>query len=406
MGGAALADWDAVTAVAAAAPVWPLDAFELSEAGRVDALVALQRLRGWVDAQELRLLATMTPPGDELAADLTATEVGCALRLSPVTVTSKLHLADELVRRLPATLAALEAGAITVRHVQILSDAITPLDDADATKVEARVLRRASDQTPAAFRASVQRSVLAADPRAAEQRHQQALDDRRVCARPAGDGMGELWGLLPLDGLATVMTALNAVAAGKIPGDDRTVDQRRADALVALAQQGLHDPNLPTQQGRRPAVQVTVAASTLAGADEQPGELDGYGPIPAAMARALAFDPTGIWRRLITDPQGRLLDYGRTTYRPPQDLTDFVVARDRRCRFPGCNRAARRCHIDHQHPYDAGGSTSPCNCECLCEHHHRLKHETGWTVTGDPADTLLWTSPTGHQYRSPPGEYG
>jgi hypothetical protein len=57
------AEWDATVAVAAAAPIWPLDAFELSESGRVDALVALQRLRGWADAQELRLIAAMSAPG-------------------------------------------------------------------------------------------------------------------------------------------------------------------------------------------------------------------------------------------------------------------------------------------------------------------------------------------------------
>jgi hypothetical protein len=404
MSGAAA--WDVTVAVAAAAPIWPLDAFELSDSGRVDALVALQRLRGWADAQELRLIAAMSAPGDDVAAELAEAEIGCALRLSPVAVGAKLQLADELTRRLPATLAALEAGTITARHVSVLVDAVTQLDDEVAARVEARVLAKAPTQTPAAFRAAVQRAVLAVDPRGAQERHEQVVPDRRVCGRPGNDGMGELWALLPLDGLATVMTSVNAVAAATIVGDERTMDQRRADALIALAEQGLLDPSLPSQQGRRPAVQVTVAASTLAGADEQPGELDGYGPIPSAMARALAYDPTGTWRRLITDPQGRLLDYGRSTYRPPQDLTDFVVARDRRCRFPGCNRTARRCHIDHQHPYDAGGSTAPCNCQCLCEHHHRLKHQAGWTVVGDPADTLLWTSPTGHQYRSPPGEYG
>jgi hypothetical protein len=400
------AEWDATVAVAAAAPFWPLDAFELSESGRVDALVALQRLRGWTDAQELRLIAAMSRPGDQLAVELAEAEIGCALRLSPSAVGAKLQLADQLTRRLPATLAALEAGTVTARHVSVLVDAVSLLEDEVAARVEARVLAKAPSQTPAALRAAVQRAVLAVDPRGAQQRHEQAVPDRRVCGRPVNDGMGELWALMPLDGLATVMTSVNAIAAATTPGDERTMDQRRADALIALAEQGLLDPSLPSQHGRRPAVQVTIAASTLTGADQQPGELDGYGPIPAAMARALAYDPTGTWRRLITDPQGRLLDYGRSTYRPPQDLTDFITARDRRCRFPGCNRAARRCHIDHQHPYNAGGSTTPRNCQCLCEHHHRLKHQTSWTVTGDPADTLLWTSPTGHQYRSPPGQYG
>ncbi len=400
-------DLDAVAAVAAAAPLWPLDAFGLSEAARVDALAGLQRLSGWADAQQARLLAAMIPPGaDELTRELAAAEVGAALRLAPSSVMAKLQLAEELVRRLPGTLALLEAGQITARHATVLSDAIAPLSDELAATVEHRVLAGAGRQTVAAFRAAVQRAVLAVDPRQAEERHQAALEDRRVCVRPVADGMAELWALLPAEGAATLMTTLNAIAAGKLPGEQRSADQRRADALVALASAALSGASLPSQQGRRPAVQVTVAATTLLGLDEQPGELDGYGPIPAAMARALAFDPTGTWRRLLTDPAGRLLDHGQTTYRPPQDLTDFLIARDRRCRFPGCSRPARRCHLDHQTPYgQPGGVTAPGNCQALCEHHHRLKHEGGWTVTGDPADELTWTSPTGHHYRSPPGQY-
>ena len=123
------------------------------------------------------------------------------------------------------------------------------------------------------------------------------------------------------------------------------------------------------------------------------------------MARALASDATGTWRRILTEPgTGRLLDYGTTTYKPPQPLVDFVVARDRHCRFPGCARPARRCDVDHQTPFP-DGPTSARNCEALCEHHHRLKHQAGWSVTGDPAGELHWTSPTGHHYRSPPGRY-
>jgi hypothetical protein len=51
---------------------------------------------------------------------------------------------------------------------------------------------------------------------------------------------------------------------------------------------------------------------------EQPGELDGHGTIPATLARALVADPTGTWRRLLTDDHQRLIDVSAHTYRPPQ----------------------------------------------------------------------------------------
>ncbi|MFN2560346.1 MAG: DUF222 domain-containing protein [Jatrophihabitans sp.] len=196
-----------------------------------------------------------------------------------------------------------------------------------------------------------------------------------------------------------------AGASSIVPLGVASADQRRADALVALLLGTDEVDAVGSWQGRAPSVQLTVAATTLLGLDDHPGELDGYGPIPAAMARAIAADPTGTWRRLLTDNSGRLLDYGRTTYRPPQPLVDHVIARDRTCRFPGCTRPARRCHIDHQLPWNEHGTTAECNCQCLCSRHHHLKHETGWTVTGHPADDLTWTSPTGHTYRAPPGHY-
>ena len=60
--------------------------------------------------------------------------------------------------------------------------------------------------------------------------------------------------------------------------------------------------------------------------DQRPGELAGYGPIPATVARTLAGDPASTWHRLVHDELGHLIDYGRSTYRPPQDLIDFVTA--------------------------------------------------------------------------------
>jgi hypothetical protein len=98
---------------------------------------------------------------------------------------------------------------------------------------------------------------------------------------------------------------------------------------------------------------VLVPYLTLIGLADTPGELDGFGPIPASVARRLAAG--GVWRHILTDPAtGQGLDYGRTRYRPPQDLIDHVVARDRTCRGIGCDRPARSCQIDHTIPTQMG----------------------------------------------------
>jgi hypothetical protein len=111
-----------------------------------------------------------------------------------------------------------------------------------------------------------------------EEQRQQAMQERRVCLTPRSDGMAELWALLPADGAAAVMAGVHALASVTSSDDDRTFDQRRADALVDLGVAALHDPQLPRAQGMRPAVQVTVALSTLLGCDDQPGELAGQAP--------------------------------------------------------------------------------------------------------------------------------
>ena len=111
----------------------------------------------------------------------------------------------------------------------------------------------------------------------------------------------------------------------------------------------------------------------------------------------------GAWRRLVTDPvDGRLLDYGRTAYTPPQPLVDFLLARDGTCRFPGCPVPAHRCDIDHAVPFDDGGRTDPANCGPLCRRHHRLKTFTDWQLRRHPDGSVTWISPTGARYDLPP----
>ncbi|HEY8302473.1 MAG TPA: HNH endonuclease signature motif containing protein [Jatrophihabitans sp.] len=123
------------------------------------------------------------------------------------------------------------------------------------------------------------------------------------------------------------------------------------------------------------------------------------------MARAVAADPTGTWRRLVTDDVGHLIDYGRTRYRPPATLRAFVVARDRECQFPGCHRQARYCEVDHLVPWADGGTTCAENLICLCARHHHLKHDTEWTVTRLADEVLRWTSTDGHHYYNDPAGY-
>lgn len=244
-----------------------------------------------------------------------------------------------------------------------------------------------------------------------------ARRDRGVRLFDQPDGMATLAGYLDAGDAVGIYGLLDAYAR-QAARDDRTMDARRADALVDLvfgsagrasANAGDHctgSEGSPTDTGQagprqsdtteratpdsargddlsgvrrsgRPAsrvhaqVRLTVPASMVLGLDDEPAYLAGYGYIPADAARELAAD--GVWRRIVTDPlTGALLDYGTTRYAPPPSLAEYVIARDQRCVFPGCRVPAHRCDLDHREPHDPRGDTgrtSADNLDAQCRAH-------------------------------------
>jgi hypothetical protein len=388
------------------------DPAELSGYDLVSFLGATERLAGWAQSRQLdaiRELGRRRPaigpsdagePGGALpdgqVSEFAANEIAAELRLSLRGAQNRLTLALSL-DRLPGTRSALSEGRLDLSKVRAIADATAVLDDAAATRVELRVLDRAGGQTVAQLRASLGRAVLVADPRAAEKRHQRAVIERRVELQWLPDGMAAIYAPLPADAAVTCHLWLTGLAErAKGPDDDRTLDQRRADALADLAQRGLEQDDVPRRHGRRVRVQVAVAATTLLGLDNDPAELSGYGPITADIARELAGDAT--WQRILTDPRsGAVLDVGRTTYRPPQAMADYVIARDKTCRGPGCRIPSDRCELDHTVPYPIG-RTAVHNLGCGCKHCHRMKHQAGWQLEQLPDATFVWIAPTGHRY--------
>jgi hypothetical protein len=82
-----------------------------------------------------------------------------------------------------------------------------------------------------------------------------------------------------------------------------------------------------------------------------------------------------------------------------------VIARDRTCRFPTCNRQARRCDLDHVIRWADGGVTNENNLHCLCPRHHKAKDDAGWHAVLNPDRTVTWSSPTGMTYTEPAATY-
>jgi hypothetical protein len=362
---------------------------DVDDDGLIETLAAAEQLVRWATAAQLAVIRELVDRrGDpQFVEDEIATE----LKLSRVAAATRLGLAMDLAR-LPVVAAGMAEGRLDLPKAKAIAEAVAVLDPQVASDVAVEAVERAGRQTVGELRAWLRRAVLTADPAAAEARHARAVAERRVVLTPVGDGMAELWALLPADDAACAYAAVDACArATGGPTDSRTADQRRADALVDLL-------TGRTRTAPASTVQVTVPLSTLLGGD-QPGELAGIGPIPAPMARRVAAD--GLWRWLATTDDGTLIDAGRRSYRPPAALADLIRGRDQTCRFPGCRQPARRCDLDHTVPYPAG-PTNANNLASLCRHHHLLKHKAGWTVRQHPNGRLTWTSPAGRSYATSP----
>jgi Domain of unknown function (DUF222) len=398
---------------------------EVSAAGLVDLIVGCDRLARWADAVQTAAVAELShrpiyhpdqarDEADELRS--AGCEVALALRLAPATGEDRVAAARRLVDDFPHTLAALQLGQIDYRRARAITDVADRVSLDVAHRVEERVLAKAGGRTLGQHRRAVETAILAADPTSADQRHTRAAAGRRVSFYPLEDGMGQLTAELTADGLAQVRAVLDAAAASlkQAPGETRSMDQLRADALVELAHASLSTGwlgglpgrgiRLGTAQGRRPHIHVTVPYSTLIGLDEHPGELTGYGPIPAPIARRIAAG--GTWRRLLTDPAtGALLDYGRTTYQPPADLRDHVITRDRTCILPVCGQPAHRCQLDHTDRYP-DGPTAATNLGPPCGPHHDLKTRLRWKLQQPQPGRFVWTTPAGKTYIREPDPIG
>ena len=402
-----------------------VDPQALDDAGRVDLIRAWERVAAMVAGRQQAALvavaeATEAVTGGRWQAEEEARhEVAAALRLSPGTAGERTWVATSLARRLSASLVALRAGDITYLQAAHLASAVRELPDELATRVETRALTKAGDQTLAEFKRTVRRAVLAADPAAAAERHEKAVAARTMGAMPQPDGMQLLWATMPAsiandvwDTLTTRAKATQAqLRAGA--GDDPGLDALRVDALVdaileapdttssstSTGTTGSRGARLPKCScGGAQTAGVVLDLPTALGLADNPGEIPGYGPIPAPLARAMAADRD--WTRWTTDPHtGQLLDRGAKTYRPSDTMRAYIAARDRTCGFPGCNRPARQCDCDHVVTFAHHGQTIRVNLGPLCRQHHNAKTHGLWKLSYDPdTGTKTWTSPLGKTY--------
>jgi len=375
-----------------------------------------------------------------------AAEIGCVLALGPRAAGSFLATSHAVTGTLPRTLAALQAGTISWSHAVVMADETAGLDPGGVAALEAHFLDPeapdAARGCPAGelpahrFRAKARTWRERHHAESLEKRHAKGVAERRVEFRPDQDGMAWLSAYLPADQALGGWNRLTAMARSlQGPDEPRTLTQLRADTFAA-AVLGSGTPAstdasgtpamtdecgtnaLPETAGRtlardpqgpdvlrspiRAQVLVTVPVCALLGVSDEPAMLDGYGPVPASMARRLVAEGAGSFYRVLVDPRdGAPLEIGRTSYRVTKAMRAWLRMRDGKCPFPGCSNNSLDNEADHLLAWAKGGTTGISNLGQPCPKHHKLRHATGWKPT--PAtknEPPGWTSPTGRHYAS------
>ena len=376
----------------------------LDDVERTEYLVAWERAARWVEAQRMKAVVAVAGATATNRDDFAREHVKVALSGCGGSARADVDLARDMTGRLAAAGAALARGEISYSHARVLSTETFVLDDATAGTVAAAVLRRDEHRTPSQFRAAVRRAVIQADPVRAELAAERAAKERMVAKQALADGQAALTLTGPAVGVATIWTAADAYAAHPGADDDRTLDQRRFDAVVTICAAALGRPDAPAgRAGVRPTVYLYADLPTWAGLAEHPVELDGYGVIPAGAARE-HFTATR-WRAVVTDAAGAVTAVPKASYTHSADLNRQLHVADRRCGFPSCGAAVWFCDADHNRPYDSGGCTDADNCGLLCRRHHRLKTFTTWSWRRGANGAIEWIDPNGVRWDREPIRY-
>lgn len=403
------------TGIYLAAALATLDVHSLRGSDRVAVLKAHHRMASHYAAKTYEAMGAIadavaeeqTHPFDEAFEGATA-EVRVALRLTRRAADTEFAFAHHLRTRLPSVAHMLEQGLIDVRRAKAIDYATGHLSAAAAQSVTARIAEAAPHLTTGQLTARIRKLSIASNPDDAADRYHRAVSDRRVMMEPTVDGTAHLHALdLPPDRVAAIRSRVQRLATSlRTAGESRSMDQLRADVFIDLLVGSTPaGDSVPPQATARNhgTVDIKVDLDTLVGLTDHPGDLGGYGPIIADLARRVADESHDAeWRVTVTDTAtNRPLTTTTTRRRPTRLQTRRVQTSNNTCVFPGCRMPASTCDLDHIRAWSDDGSTDPENLAPLCRHDHRLKHTQRWQYQRDNEGRHVWKTALGQTVVKP-----
>ena len=372
----------------------------LDDAAHIDLIRTLEDLKSACAAAQAKITAELDNARDKSVG----AEVALARRESPHRGGRHLGFARAM-QEMPNTLALLEAGELNEWRATLLVQETACLSRDDRATIDRELCSDAATLAglgDRAISATARARAAELDPAALVRRARRAVGDRHVSIRPAPDTMTYVTALLPVaDGVAVWANlkrdADNLVGTGQ--AGDRTRGQVMADLLVERV------TGVETVAPQPVTVNVVISDEALFGDGETPAHVDGYGDIPAAIARNWILhasdDDVAELRRVYANPgTGALTSLESVARCFPKGLARFIDIRDRTCRTPWCDAPIR--HRDHIKAHDDGGPTSEFNGAGLCAACNYAKQADGWRAEPilAPLHTYQLTTPSGHTYQS------
>ena len=292
---------------------------------------------------------------------------------------------------MPATRAALASGDLSSSALNLLVSAYDASAEAFSAS-EDGLVAAARTLPPRLFRREVKRwrAGLEDAAEAAERVYQRR--SLRVWATPVGSV--RVAGELDPENGQVFISALSDAMGPPGPGDERNPDQRRADALGEIARRWRAGGRRP-----RPVLNLLIDAGELVSGSGT--ALEDAGWITRQALDRIGCDAS--ISRIVMAGRSEVLDVGRLTPLVPPAIRRALVARDRGCVGPGCDRSPAWCDAHHIVSWATGGATALSNLALLCRRHHRAVHEGGWRMELTRAGPRF-TAPGGRvlEGRAPP----
>ena len=299
--------------------------------------------------------------------------------------TGEVHAAigaGELGEVLPDTRAAWRDGKISSGAVRVIGSARVPGYDDELAAVEPELLAAARRKDHWSLGRMAQHFKRCARRDGGLPPERDGLRASIVGDRLAIDGdIGGLNG-------ESIYTALDAFTDAPSEGDDRTPAQRKADGLARLCRVALGAEKDAVMASPSAVVVVIDWATFLAHLNREAfvrfGQMDGafIGALDPSEVEALLCDCT--ISRTILGPDSQPVNLGTETRTYPRWLRRRIAARDRHCKWPGCEIPPGWCEAHHVKYWQHGGETSYANGVLLCSRHHHFLHaHPTWQVVWD-----------------------